>query len=177
MSNFAETLVEVCASPVATVDAKLTALDQAKACLRETRQGLLWHEDGTVEVVELPRNGTTKWIKETVQCDMFQMVPCTVEARLRGYSIWVDDSAAPELEEAHLRKFFGVNAETFRVLEAWLLEETQESHAKLAATMKEYGCSELGGKLKNKRAMSALQQEVYGGALHGHVLLEPGLFE
>ena len=105
------------------------------------------------------------------------MVPCIVEARLRGYSIWIDEYGAPELDEEHLRICFGVAAETFRVLEGWLLEGTQESHAKLSAAMKEYGCSELAGKLKNKKAMTALEQEVVGGALHGDVLLELGLIE
>ena len=78
------------------------------------------------------------------------------------------------MDEDHLSEYFRVSAETFRVLEGLLREETQESHAKLSATMKgEYGCSELAGKLKNKKAMTALEQEVFGWALHGNVLLEP----
>ena len=62
------TLVELCASPDTTDDAKLTALDEAKARLTEAGHGLLWREDGTVEAVRLPRNGTCKWLKETVKC-------------------------------------------------------------------------------------------------------------
>ena len=81
------------------------------------------------------------------------------------------------MDEYHLREYFRVSAETFRVLEGLLREETQESHAKLSATMEEYGCSELAGKLKNKNAMTALKQEVFGGALYGNVLLEHGLIK
>ena len=167
------TLVELCASPDTTDDAKLTALDEAKARLTEAGHGLLWREDGTVEIVGIPQNGKGDWLRKTIKCDWYEMVPCTVEARLQGYIIWVDESGAPYLDEDHLSKHFGVSAETFRVLEGLLREETQESHAKLSATMEEYGCSWLAGKLKNKNATTALKQEVIGGALYGNVLLEP----
>ena len=166
------TLVELCASPVAPGDAKLTALNEAKARLAEAGQGLLWREDGTVETVGIPQNGKIDWLKEKLNCDWAQMVPCTV--RLQGYNIWVDEHGAPEdLDEDHLSENFGVSAETFLVLERLLREETRESHAKLSATMEKYGCPWLAGKLKNKNAMTALKQEVVGETLYGNVLLEP----
>jgi len=114
------TLVELCASPDTTDDAKLTALDEAKARLTEAGHGLLWREDGTVEIVGIPQNGKGDWLRKTIKCDWYEMVPCTVEARLQGYIIWVDESGAPYLDEDHLSKHFGVSAETFRVLEGLL---------------------------------------------------------